>query len=416
MADSSQSEKSVSIGELLAMQDTIKRVLWSDTVHNYLRQMDYNQLFTTALRSRMAAKNVSRFMTETVDEHFAKQIPQIEELVATHRTNPNCERDHAGFVSVFQRLMQFSGRDLGSEDLYLRACLLQYMTADLLSQFGLQYGDVKLMQAATNTFISGSFVAALTHRPFSPNDLDFFCGRDKTRCILRYLEHLDFAVDSEELHDYASLPGIRRITRLNSPRGSLINIIESHSDSAIGVILNFHSAPTRGLVAWDKFSHFEFRRARNGLALITPASLALDIDSLESQLDVWQILHKYMRRGFTFIFEYTVPHECGKHIDCPATPRTTVDEGCLHVAFPSISIPNASSGPTQISTWSLGPVGMCSSGTVNGLTVVHSHSFQHMMFRKLATALIQMYSAPKGFVRVYPWTDQWRMDGENEVD
>ncbi|KAK7020013.1 hypothetical protein R3P38DRAFT_3198558 [Favolaschia claudopus] len=414
--DSTNHFSAVSPGALLAMQDTIKRVLWSETVHNYLRQMDYNQLFSTSLRSRMAAKNVSRFMVKTVDEHFADQIPELEERVAKHRTNPNCERTHDGFVSVLQRLMQFTGRELGSEDVYLRASLLQYMTSHLLSKFGLHYGDVKLMQAATNTFISGSFVAALIHRSFSPNDLDLFCGRDKTRCIVRYFEHLDLTVLSADLHEYSSLPGIRQVTRVNSPGGGVINIIEAHSDSAINLILNFHSAPTRGLLSWDKFSHFEVHRARNGFALITPTSLALDLDSLESQIEVWHILHKYMRRGFTFIFEYNVPHECGKHIDCAATPRTTVDEGCLHIALPSVDIPNPSATVTWISTWSLGPVGMCTTGTVNGLNVVHSHNFQHMMFRKLATALIQMYSVPTGFVRVYPWTDQWRMDGESEAD
>ncbi|KAK6978175.1 hypothetical protein R3P38DRAFT_3235936 [Favolaschia claudopus] len=411
--------KSLPSMEVIARQDTIKRVRWSDKVETYLHQFDWQQLFTSSLRTRMAAINVAKFIYTNVDQVFLDRVPELKEKVAAHSFNPNHEHDHESCALVFRRLMQSTARDLSPEDTKLRSELLQYMTTHLLSHFELRYGDVKLMQAATGTFISGSFVAALIHRTFLPNDLDFFCGYDRTENIVRYFENqLDsnFTVVSGDEEGYGNLHGVRRVTTLSTPRGSVIHVIESYSDSPLPLILNFHSAPTRGVVGWDKFSHFEVHRAKNGLALVTPESLTVKPDDLDSQVAAWRILHKYMRRGVTFVYEYNIPHECGKHIECPATLRTTSDDGCLHIQLPAVKIPEFSSPATPTFAWTLGPVGMCSTGRLNGNQVIHTRAFHHLIFRKLVSALMQTHSTPDVLIRVYPWSDYWSTDGLDDTD
>ncbi|KAK6997446.1 hypothetical protein R3P38DRAFT_3219479 [Favolaschia claudopus] len=405
--------------EVIARQDTIKRVRWSDKVEDYLRQFDWNQLFSTTLRTRMAAMNVARFISETIDEPFLRQVPELKAKVAAHRLNPSHEGSHDSLVLVCRRLMQLSERDLSPDDAQLRRDLLQYAITHMLSLFDLRYGDVKLMQAATGTLISGSFIAALIQRSFTPNDLDFFCGHDRTESIVRYFQNqLDctFTVDPGDVEGYGNVHGVHRMTTLTTSRGNTIQIIESYSELPLELILNFHSAPTRGVVSANGFSHYEIRRARNGLALVTPDSLLIKTDDLDSQIVAWKILHKYKQRGVTFIFEYNVLHECGKHVECPATLRDTSDDGCLHVALPTIPIPNFSASDTPIFTWSLGPVGMCSTGRVNGRQVAHTRSFQHIIFRKLVTALMQIPAVPESPIRVHPWSDYWSTDGSADSD
>ncbi|KAK7056108.1 hypothetical protein R3P38DRAFT_1376506 [Favolaschia claudopus] len=310
-------------------------------------------------------------------------------------------------------------RDLSRDDDLLCRQLLQYMITRLLSHFELQYGDVKLMQAATGTLISGSFIAALMQQSFTPNDLDFFCGYDQTDNIIRYFQNQHpsiLTVDARDVESYGNVHGVHRVTTLSTPRGSIIHIIESFSDAPRELILNFHSAPTRGVVSSTTFSHYEIHRARNGLALVTPDSLFVKPEDSDSQIAAWHILHKYMRRGVTFIFEYNVPHECGQHIDCPATLRNTSDDGCLHIDLPTVPIPDFSASETPTLTWTLGPVGMCSTGRVNGRQVAHTRSFQHIIFRKLVSALMQIQSVPDTLIRVYPWSDYWSADGLDDSD
>ncbi|KAK6992165.1 hypothetical protein R3P38DRAFT_3226886 [Favolaschia claudopus] len=405
--------------DVLARQDTIKRVLWCDLAERYLHEMNAYQLFTTALRSRMGAMNVAKFMAITVDEVLDEKLPELEAKVAAHSLNTNRQHDHQSFVALFRRLIQSAARDLKPEDVRLRSDLLEYMTAHLLSQFELRYGDVKLMQAATGALISGSFIAALVHRHFRPNDLDFFCGNDRTDDIVKYFQNqvdVEYVVETGGDEGYQNVRGVRRVTTLTSPRGCVLNIVEAYSESPQEIILNFHSAPTRGALGWDAFAHYEVHRARNGLALVTPRSLPVNADDLDSQIEAWNILHKYMRRGVTFIFEYNVPHECGKHIDCPATPRTTADDGCLRFSLPPISIPDFAPSPAQVFTWSLGPVGMCSTGTVGGVKLEHTRTFQHLVFRKLVGALIQLHDVPDEPVQIYPWTESWSADGVDDSD
>ncbi|KAK6985053.1 hypothetical protein R3P38DRAFT_2575205 [Favolaschia claudopus] len=291
------------------------------------------------------------------------------------------------------------------------------------------------MQAATGALISGSFIAALIHRHFRPNDLDFFCGNDRTDDIVKYFQNqvdIEYVVETGGDEGYQNVRGVRRVTTLTSPRGSVLNIVEAYSESPQEIILNFHSALPQGAISWDAFAHYEVHRAKNGLALVTPRSLPVNADDLDSQIEAWNILHKYMRRGVTFIFEYNVPHECGKHIDCPATVRTTDDDGCLRFSLPSISIPDFAPSPAQVFTWSLGPVGMCSTGTVNGLKLEHTRTFrnlrilqachtltlitEHLVFRKVVGALIQLHDVPDEPVQIYPWTESWSADGVNDSE
>ncbi len=278
---------------------------------------------------------------------------------------------------VLRRLLQYDSANLSDSDRLRRAILRPERRGLLLAQFGRSYGDVKLMQAATGALISGSVIATLMNEHFDPNDIDFYCGQGHGYHVTRYLKAVgDFGIQFSSDHNYENVLGLRQVTTLSNPAGRQINIIETYSDVPLDAILSFHSAPPRGAISWNMFSHYEVERARKGLALVTPETLHLVLDDLSSQVETWEIVHKYMGRGFRFIFHYDKPHECGQHIECPATRRTTMDAGCLHVPLLRQAIPTFVVPAQPLIAWTLGTSTCPVVGRVQGRPVHNASAFQ----------------------------------------
>ncbi|KAK7050144.1 hypothetical protein R3P38DRAFT_3173208 [Favolaschia claudopus] len=394
--------------KLSAMQVSIGKLLYTVRIETYMKFMDWKQLFSTSLRSRIAGRNVHRFLQKYVDSPIDSELaaPQAMQSIKLHRFNPNGTLEHKSVAAVFRRLIQYNTSALDGTDLHIRQLLTQYMIIHALGLFHLSYGDIKLLLAATGTRLSGSVIAAILQGTFVPNDLDFYCPRGSADDAMVFMRdvcayHLSF----EASRDYDDVFGIRRVLTLRNASGKQVNIVETYSDYALDVILAFHSTAPRGAISWDRFSHFEINRVRKGVALATPSSMRLAGNTLEGQVQMWRILHKYQGRGFVFEYDHPLPHECGVHIDCPATLRTIDDDGCLHIDLLPSTIPDFKRSSTPVFTWTLAPVGICESGLVRDNAVHSIYSYQYQIFRRLAAALLKMPRPPVNLLEVTPWDD-----------
>jgi hypothetical protein len=135
-------------------------------------------------------------------------------------------------------------------------------------------------------------------------------------------------------------------------------------------VLLFHSTPVFGCLSADGLWHGEPALTLARKALATPTQLPLS-DNLRVLKHMWAMLRKYTDRGFTFIAELDVPHDCGIHWSCPCTFRTTNDAGCLEMPFPLFPFPGPPTAHTG--SWLLG-VSACSTHNISGGLPVHSPS------------------------------------------
>jgi hypothetical protein len=271
---------------------------------------------------------------------------------------------------------------------YLTALVLQSEVTKILAPYGINYGEMKLLQAATGAIISGSTISALVHEPFVPNDLDLYCHYPAATRVVHFIEEMaGFDHAGYRSLEYIDITGIKGVWTLLGPGGSKINVVETLASNPIKCIASsFHSSPPRGALKWDGLVHFEANQVVRSQALITPASMHLDDPcDFDQQVTSWHILHKYKARGFKYVFEYDEQHECGRHVSCPVTVRSTVDAGCLQAMLPLIrSIPCFTTVVHKPVTWSLRG-SACAAGIVSGSLGLHpATGFQGVrLFRTL---------------------------------
>lgn len=242
----------------------------------------------------------------------------------------------------------------------------------ILAPYGLEWGDLKLVQAATDMVISGSVIATIIHQSFRPNDIDLYCYYGMADRAFQYLESITLFHEGDRddlLH--VDKKGIMRIRTLIGPAGRMLRLMETlAADSRKVIAGTFHSSPTRGAIEWDCFSHFEANMVTKGLAMTSPSMLRLAVQNTRDQQRCWEILHKYADRGFKYVFECKGTHDCGRHLDCPVTTRTTVDSGCLTVPLFSGGIPRYIGTAKPVISWSYN-AGTCTTGQVHGDGDVH---------------------------------------------
>ncbi|KAJ7633807.1 hypothetical protein DFH06DRAFT_1336897 [Mycena polygramma] len=365
---------------VVAMRHTVQRLPWCESVVQALRAMDYQQLLVISISTtRMGTANVRSFMKMTVDDCLVEEMKNVHALLRAANLDHTSALDLESLRSILKQLLFPCGSTFAAAPLEtqrLCAIIFQYLLADILRSYGLGYGDIKLLQAATGTLISGSIMPALLHSHFVPNDIDFYCGQGLAYDVTRYLQKIgDFVVTTSLNYDYEELAGIRGVTYLQNAAGMKLNVVETYSDHPIDNILAFHSTAPRGVISWNGAHHFEVNRMHRGLALITPSTMRFVPGELESHVRSWTIIHKYMKRGFRFVFEHDQEHVCGEDVDCPATLRNTADAGCLHIPLLTTVIPHFSGAPfTPLTSWSVHG-SSCTTGRIKGGRVRSANQF-----------------------------------------
>ncbi|KAJ7455959.1 hypothetical protein B0H11DRAFT_2244302 [Mycena galericulata] len=376
---------------MFARAITIARLPYCPAVESALACMDWNDLFHFSMStSQISTRNVRKFVHDQVDSLLEADVCIKEERDLFTRLSTPLILSILGKLPLIDRL-RFS--QTSHRNAQLCAITLQNILTGILARFGLQYSDVKLLQAATGTLISGSTITSLVHNPFHPNDVDFYTDTNRGWTVVAYLRDVcGFRLHQYSGHQYGGTRGIKGVWWLVGEQDCKVNVIESNS-SAMDAILRFHSSPPKGVVEWGRLFHVEPGHVLNDLALTTPAQFIVtgnktDVDS------AWNVVRKYKARGFDFVFEYNKPHACGVDLNCPATIRSTEDGGCLRAQLPTCGITFRRHPRREIISWSLQGL-TCATGTFHGVSGVRpSRVHEDMIFRSTIQDLMNRNTLP----------------------
>jgi hypothetical protein len=216
----------------------------------------------------------------------------------------------------------------------LAAASTQRAAAQILARFKLDFPSIRLMQTVTGAVISGSAMTALVRPTFIPGDLDFLTGAGRGIDVVDFLMlSANYSLTGEAV-EYEHASGTGTMWPLHLGDDLIVNVIESPSPNPLDYITHFHLSCLYGAWMANGIWHGYARITAAGTAVTTAARLPLDEGDITRDISVWNVLHKYMNRGFTIgVGELPAPHECGRAWDCPATLRTTKNDGCSYSPF-----------------------------------------------------------------------------------
>ncbi|KAJ7779038.1 hypothetical protein B0H16DRAFT_1711383 [Mycena metata] len=241
---------------------------------------------------------------------------------------------------------------------------LQRCVKDVLSLFGLGYAEIRFMQTATYAIICGQCIPHFVDHSFVPAFLDFISPNITYTSVVRFFELATMEIAQEELFHNLYSPegttdGIK--FRQDLDRKSFIRVSRSITDSALDS------------VSYSPFSHLFgavtqyggwFGYLQTGVRGITMPNRDC-LDFMDTATDD-RIVANYeqFRTHFKIRFELDAPHECGRTLECPMTPRIAVDDGCTAVLFPNLPMGVSTTPPTVYPTggaitWSLGGRACC---------------------------------------------------------
>ncbi|KAJ7494792.1 hypothetical protein B0H11DRAFT_1626649, partial [Mycena galericulata] len=226
----------------------------------------------------------------------------------------------------------------------------------ILARFHLRFIDVRLLLSATGAIISGSAVLALitSGPPFDPGDLDFFTQHGGSAPILSFLRVAAGYKQISVTGPYDFAKGVATIRTLRRGRdGQKINVIEGYTDNPLDMVVRFHSTPVFGAWGSDVVWHGNPKLTVAGIAVTTPSQMPLD-GSEQCHEHTREVTRKYTDRGFNYYLnEYPHGHTCGVDLRCPATLRSSDDEGCMLFHFPQWDL-SAHGVPLSHVSWNMG--------------------------------------------------------------
>ncbi|KAJ7502473.1 hypothetical protein B0H11DRAFT_1907049 [Mycena galericulata] len=349
--------------QVLALQQSPGAVA-SRTILSTMTPMD---LVATALRSRSMFRVIVEYLNfmssnavddaEFTDDEDGSDDEETERILHTEQ----------GFgIPAELTLRILSGLDIADQlrvarssrhGTALAAVSLQDRASHLLGAFNLRFIDVRLLLAATGAVISGSAVVALLQPPrtsFQPADLDFFTCNDGGYIVARFLSAAAGSsyrqISFQEPYDFAR--GVSKVHTLQEEHGTRkIIVIEGYTSNPLDIVMHFHSTPVWGAWTSKGVWHGSPELTLRGIAITTP--YLLPVENGGNNGPIQSILSKYIDRGFTFSFnEYAQPHICGVDLRCPATLRSSDDEGCLNFNWPTWDL-SAHSAPFIDVSWAM---------------------------------------------------------------
>ncbi|KAJ6490172.1 hypothetical protein DFH09DRAFT_1338803 [Mycena vulgaris] len=336
----------------------LSKFIYDNVLHSFYQTLPPNEFLTLAIISDMCCTHFDAFAGRCFKVRVPGHPTDLLAKLPWELLYP-LMRDMAVVDRI--RLSQTSRRNHE-----LCRAILHYSVSDVMAGFGLRYTGVRLMQTCTGCVVSGSLLPAVLHNgtPFTVNDIDFYCPVGQGWRTVAYLRNTGGYTDEAVPHDYSAIPGLGRIWCLGLCSHK-INVIESKSACARDAVLHHHSTPVMGSLCAYKgwMAYPQLSAAR--LALATKHTMR--VDRTPESLDcLRQIVHKYMDRGFRFVFDYARQHDCGVHPSCPVTLRTTVDSGCLNMYLPTspFTAPIAS----HESSWTMRGSGCRHGGVTHTLT------------------------------------------------
>ncbi|KAJ7168781.1 hypothetical protein C8R46DRAFT_1218173 [Mycena filopes] len=232
----------------------------------------------------------------------------------------------------------------------LAARELQASVSALHRHFGLCYAEVWFMQAATSSILAGQVKPRLFDLSCDVDGLDFYAPDYAFDWVVRFFCFATRPAPREgELKAGWGVNSTATFIRRRGSAFDTVRVLQSCSDSALDVI------------PYMPFSHMFGAVTAYGVWLAYPESAArghsfANKDTVSaSDRYITRLLTSYSKQ-FRFVFE--LDGICGAEPECPATPRSTVDAGCVNIFFPAlpmgIAVTPATAYPVDsVMLWSL---------------------------------------------------------------
>ncbi|KAJ7843471.1 hypothetical protein B0H13DRAFT_1909398 [Mycena leptocephala] len=200
-------------------------------------------------------------------------------------------------------------------------------------QFASEY--LRFMQAATGCIVGGTFVSTYYLRGTipAPPTLDIFCPRGLATELLRFLANCDPCALASPV-----APGNRKS---HQSRGCISS--PKLVDSAF-MSMSAQQPPISRHGTLNGIWHGYPTATSAGIFLSSPKRLFLDTE--RNKMFASSLLRFLVAKGLKFSPSWTKPHLCARHPACPSTYRTSQDDGCLLIRFPS-SFPVAGADDAQ---------------------------------------------------------------------
>ncbi|KAJ7844552.1 hypothetical protein B0H13DRAFT_1908812 [Mycena leptocephala] len=206
----------------------------------------------------------------------------------------------------------------------------QASVSRLLRKFGLCPVDIRFMQSATRTTISGVAIVHLINANVFPHTIEFHTPQSTYSWVLRFLA-LASPYHGRPQHDVYFNDGVAHITKFLRPTSEVILVMKSRTDSALDIIP--HAPFTNMFVAATHYGMWLGYPKTTLSGLSFPSRDMMQFGDPRTQYRIRSILRDYVDT-FCFKFSLNRPHTCGLTFECPVTPRTTIDDGCLSLFFP----------------------------------------------------------------------------------
>ncbi|KAK7032011.1 hypothetical protein R3P38DRAFT_3187742 [Favolaschia claudopus] len=234
--------------------------------------------------------------------------------------------------------------DYRNRDTHVDPEVLERSATRLLARFKLRFSDVRLLLTAARCAIVGPSIISLA-RPdlaMSPTELDIVTGKGKAPAVADFfiLAACYRVVKVPDDSDYDEVEGVGfgPVWSLALGDNLKINIIESMTDEPLDAVVRFHF--TCVVAAWhaDGIWLAYPELLKEALVITTPAAYPIE-SGFARRFSVWSALRKYVEVGFrVHLNEYPRAHVCGENVNCPATLRSSDDEGLPVLSFSGMAI------------------------------------------------------------------------------
>ncbi|KAJ7038522.1 hypothetical protein C8F04DRAFT_1179541 [Mycena alexandri] len=216
------------------------------------------------------------------------------------------------FALILPHLTLADRRSLASLMASLCSRELQASVNNILRRFRLSHAEVRFMQSATMAVLGGQCIPHLLNHKYSPDHLEFHAPNVTYKSIVRFFT---LATGCE------GLPAI--FNNLNAPEGfdDYTNYI-----TYSGFTHLFGGVTHYGL--WLGYAE----SSTSGLTM--PNRECLDFEDPTTEDQIFRS-YSHFKSHFWLDFNLRKPQICGIDWECPMTARSTIDNGCVSMFFPS---------------------------------------------------------------------------------
>ncbi|KAJ7774876.1 hypothetical protein B0H16DRAFT_1450341 [Mycena metata] len=206
---------------------------------------------------------------------------------------------------------------------YLCTSLAHYELGVICATYHLDFTELRFMLVASHTCMAGYALQSVFTGPRMAGDsIDFFTSPGWDEYVIAFLlKSNHYSADPSPM-----VSGGYIATTLRSGTRH-IRVITCPKTALEGVISQNHSA---------RFGYCDGYRIRHAYAelmdervTLTTAGLMAIPDDISAHVETWKAVHKALRHGLKWVFDYWKPHDCrDKHsFSCPANLRDTLDGG-----------------------------------------------------------------------------------------